>query len=341
MAAAAATVFAALALPAFSGCSAEVSFNLKTDESGAKYYSVIASGFVSSLGGEVEIPEYYGEGEERFPVKEIEESAFANASISKVIIPATVEIIGTAAFAYNNYLEEVCFAEGSKIDKISWGLCGNCANLEKINIPATVTKVEGMSFYGCSSLKEIIFPAGVTEIGTAAFQNCSAIEEVNFPEGLTRIGSLAFYGCSSIKNIILPDGMHDETVKDDEGNESTISGLGWGAFHTCTSAEIIKVGEGITTIEEGVFGYCTGVKEIYLPKSLKKISGAKFDGTSFVCGHAFHNCTSLQKVYFAGTEAEWNAITIDPSEYRQGSAVSDNSAIVYATKEFGKAYGQS
>lgn len=331
----AAAAIAALSVPMFSGCSASVGYILKTDKNGNDYYSVGVDGSKLAMGGEVVIPsEYNG-----LPVKEIEDGAFSNTKVSKVTIPATVETIGNAAFAYNNSLTEVVFEEGSSLNVISWGLFGNCLSLEKVNIPPTVKTIDGYAFYSCSRFAQIDFPANLEYINTNAFEGCESLTSVEFPQSLKRIGSLAFYNCTSIQSIILPDGMVDteqpvldedgEQVKDEKGNPVTqfVPAVGAGAFHTCTSLKTVKIGAGTTVIESGVFGYCSALEEIYLPAGLKEIKGALYRSGQFYMGHAFHHDGALARIYFGGTLEQWAEVKIDNTPVTVNAATYDNSAI--------------
>ena len=309
----AAAAVAALCVPVFSGCSAKVGYVLKDDGNGNCYYSVTAEGFTSFMKGEVIIPETYG----GYPVKEIEAEAFFSTSITKVTIPASIEKIGTAAFAYNNNLEEVVFAEGIALEEISWGSFAECVNLKSITLPPSVKTVDGRAFYECRSLAEVNLPEGLQRINASAFSECKSLVGVNLPQGLISLGTAAFYNCTALESIVLPDGMQDAEVP----------ALGPIAFFGCSSLKTAVLGEGITAVSAGLFGSCEALETLYLPSTLKSIKGAYTAGKT-VYGHAFYNAKALSTVYFAGTEAEWAAVEIDDTVYED---ISDNSAIYRAT----------
>lgn len=340
----AAAAAAMLCIPAFSGCSAQVGYKLKTDDNGNKYYSVAAEGFTSFLKGEVVIPETYN----GYPVKEIEDQAFSGTSITKVTIPASVEVIGTAAFAYNSSLKEVVFAEDSTLEEISWGSFAYCLNMKSFTVPSSVKTVDGLAFYGCESLREINFSAGLERINIGAFTDCVALSSVTLHEGLISIGNSAFYNCASLESIVLPNGMHDteqplldengNQISDENGNPGTvvIPAVGAIAFFGCTNLDTVVLGEGITTISEGLFVSCTSLETLYLPSTLTQIKGVYKSGSD-VYGHAFFNVPKLKNVYFAGTEEQWEEVkaNTDNIPYEK---VSDNSAILNITPTFNTSY---
>lgn len=323
-------------LPLMSGCKAEESYTL--NEAGDGYIFSV-KGFSSSFSGEFEIPEAYGEGADRLPVREIASEGFGGSNITKVTIPATVEKIGTAAFSYCTMLREVVFESGSPLTEIAWGSFGYCESLTKINIPDGVTVIEGMSFYGCSSLEEMQIPEGVTGIGQRAFEQCTSLKSVTLPSTLTTIGEMAFY-TAGLESVTIPDGVHDiQTPVLNEDGETVyqlVRGIGRAAFHTCTSLKTARIGSGVTTIYSGTFGYCTSLEEIYLPASVKIIEGALFSNGNFSYGHAFHNDTKLADIYFGGTQEEWEELkkNTDNTPYSKNGASYDNKAFLNATMHF-------
>lgn len=331
----AAAAVAALCVPAFSGCSASLGYVLKTDDSGNKYYSVTVAGFTSFLNGEVVIPETYGDN---IPVKEIEEQAFAGTGITKITIPASIEKIGNAAFSYNSSLTEVVFAEGSALETISWGSFAYCLNMKSFTVPSSVKTVDGFAFYGCTNLEEVKFSSGLEKINVKAFGECHALASINFPEGLISVGEAAFFNCS-LQSVILPDGMYDveepsldedgNQIVDEDGTPVTLKtpALGAAAFFGCVKLKLAVLGEGITAIPEGLFGICSALETLYLPSTLTEVKGMYTTG-SVSYGHAFFNTTALNNVYFAGTEAEWEAVEIDRTVFEN---LSDNSALINAT----------
>ena len=334
----AALIISICCLPLFSGCSVDVIYTLNEDE-GGKYYTVNCSGYSSSLSGSFEIPEYYGEGEDRAPVREIAHEGFAGTGISSVTIPSTVTKIGNAAFAHCANLKSVKI-EGASLEEISRGCFGDCGNLSKISIPASVKS-----------------------IGIMAFAYCYALGDITLPEGLETIELKAFY-YAGLTKIVIPDSVHDivlpdldengEQKTDDKGNLLTLvtPAIGIAAFHSCLRLQLAVVGKGVTALKAGTFGYCPALKEVYLPASLIKIEGAhyadgseeiKYDKGEFYCGHAFHSDEALTDVYFGGTASEWGVLSerIDNDVLNRSGAILDNSAVLDAMHHFGAEYKEN
>ena len=319
----------ALFVPTLSGCSGDgVKFTLS--EEGGKHYIVSYSG-VSSPSGEYEIPAYYGEGDDYAPVTEIANNAFSSTYFSKITVPSTVNKIGNAAFSFCYALKTVEFEEGIQLDKISHGTFGASPSLKEIKIPDSVKSIGDLAFYGCTSLSSVTMNC-VEVLGSEAFENCTSLEEIALPSTLVTIGIKAFYN-SGLKSVHIPSSVHDTVRVDSEGNEKTVYGLGYAAFLSCLNLESVRIENGLGVIPSSAFGYCTSLKEIYLPLSVKEIQGVYYDNKgSYVLGHAFYSCTKLTDVYYEGSEEQWKDIKIDYFLYNSSI---NNEPIKNAAKHYG------
>lgn len=122
-------------------------------------------------------------------VAEIAESTFKNnTKITSVVLPETIEIIGSRAFY-------------------------GCTNLKSVIIPNSATSKTARSttastveswFDGCTKLHKVTLGTGLTEIGKALFRNCSSLINVVIPENVTSINNEAFNGCTSLSSIVIP-----------------------------------------------------------------------------------------------------------------------------------------
>lgn len=102
-------------------------------------------------------------------LKIIQNEAFWNSGIEKIMLPASLIYIGENAFAFSK--------------------------LENIQIPSNVEKISKSAFYSCSDLKEISFSEGITSIDEKAFASCVQLLKVDIPSSVKHIGSFAFYEC--------------------------------------------------------------------------------------------------------------------------------------------------
>lgn len=99
----------------------------------------------------------------------------SDASLSDIVIPDGVEIIGAGAFA-------------------------NCSNLVFVAIPDSVITIEKAAFAYCKNLKEITFGenSGLTSIGDSAFRECPSLQVITIPQDVESIGRYALYCNNSL-----------------------------------------------------------------------------------------------------------------------------------------------
>ena len=91
----------------------------------------------------------------------------------------------------------------------------SCTLLTEVQLPVSLTKIDGATFRFCSSLAKINIPESVTYIGQRAFEGCSSLPEVlTIPKSVKYIGEYAFNGCTSLKFIYIePDSVEIASAK--------------------------------------------------------------------------------------------------------------------------------
>lgn len=66
------------------------------------------------------------------------------------------------------------------------------------------TRIGYHSFYNCLNLKTVDLPGSVTVIDGAAFQACKSLTSITFSDGLKNIELYAFYSCDKLASITIP-----------------------------------------------------------------------------------------------------------------------------------------
>lgn len=142
-------------------------------------------------------------------VKVIAANVFTkNVKLKSVVIPASVEKIGEAAFYNCSALKSVTFADGenvgTKLD-IENHAFNQCSALTKITFPERLTYIGVLAFNNNTSLTSVTFTGNkLKTIGTTAFQFCRILTEIDLPEGLETIGDQAFYWCNILERVSIP-----------------------------------------------------------------------------------------------------------------------------------------
>ena len=129
---------------------------------------------------------------------------------------------------------------------------------------------------------EYIMPEGVKKIRNDVFNDNRYVQRVTFCEGFEEIGDRAFMACYIPFDIVFPD---------------SLKSIGESAFESVTGLMFTGFPEGFETLGDRAFAYCQSLHCLTVPKSIKYI-GSK----------AFYDCTGMARMYFRGTESQWNSI---------------------------------
>ena len=233
-------------------------------------------------------------------------------SLKTIALPEQLESLGTYAFSGSG-LTEIDLSKLSNLKYLgtsatacsySSSACTfmNCADLQKVILPATLTRIGGKVFQNCASLTDINLEdctqlemlanysfqnTGLTSVvvpgiktaanfGTYVFADCVNLKEVTFQEGLTRISNYAFQNCVSLEEIVLP------------GTLTTLQGS---LFRDCTSLKKVTIPSKITTFGTYIFAGCTNLSEVV------------FSGTGLqkLGNYMFMDCVSLKTIKLPDT----------------------------------------
>jgi hypothetical protein len=169
--------------------------------------------------------------------------AFPSAYPQKqFVVPETTKAIGDSAFMFSN--------------------------VENIILPSGLVKIEDNAFES-SSIRNIAIPNSVISIGKLAFRFCTKLECLNLSESLSTIPEQLISSCLSLKTLEIP---------------SSVRILHYSAFAWCENLEHLILNDGLEEIaDDGVMMINGGqLKEIHLPKTLKKIPGGAFNYSPFI-----------------------------------------------------------
>ena len=261
--------------------------------------------------------------------------------ITELVIPGGVSSFGTYAFDGCTALTSCNIPEGTAT--IPNYLFADCSALESITIPESVSSIGDYAFDHCSALEEILIPDSVLTIGAYAFRGCSGLTNVVVPESVTSIGSAAFGACSGLTSITVPFvGGSVKTSTDTYqypfgylfGTSSYTGGTGvsqayYGSGTTSTTTATFYIPTSLRSVTVtggnilyGAFKNCSMLTSIIIPGNITGIGSYAFSGcsglkaitiadtVSTIDSYAFDSCNALSTVFYRGTEAGRDNITV-------------------------------
>lgn len=203
-------------------------------------------------------------------------------------------------------------------------------SIVNVYINDNVTSIASYTFSGCDSFTSITIPEGVTSIGEGAFTDCDSLTSITIPSSVTSIGRHAFLSCSKLGSITIEGSPQigveafslTKYYQNFDNWENRVLYIGNCLIEAKTVIETCIIREGTTVIADEAFGGCGSLTSITIPEGVKSISEYAFhfctsltsitipsSVTSIVYG-ALLECHSLTNVYYAGTEGQWNNISI-------------------------------
>ncbi len=246
-----------------------------------------------------------------------------NALVKEFVIPDTVTEIKDYAFCGFEGLDSVTIPDGvTSIGKYAFY---NCESLTLVTIPDSIESLGSYAFCNCGSLVSVTIPDSVTSIGYSAFYNCTNLTSVTISDSVTSIGGSAFYNCTGLKELTMPvsaniynsqhafmncTNIEKVTLTKGTGTmqnygTSTSSSATY-TYYQCTpwyesrsKIKEIVIEDGVTNIGACAFMDCTGLVTLTIPSEV-----------IVVRENAFYGCEAIGKVYFLGTEEEWNEVVI-------------------------------
>ena len=259
------------------------------------------------------------------------------SELSSVSIPDSVNNIGWGAFSRCG-VSTVRLS--NNITEIFKSTFFGCTNLEKITIPNNVGTIHEDAFRGCTNLTRAILGSGLKYIYDQVFEDCVKLSNVTLPSLLEYIGQAAFFNCNSLISINIPKNVstikkgafnacdnlsqisvdNENTVFTEKSSciikistgelvvacnsssipdDNSVKSIGDYSFRLCKGIENVVIPDGVISIGNLAFNQCSSLKTLTLSNSVRTIKD-----------NAFYGCSNLADVYYSGSKAEWDSISI-------------------------------
>lgn len=256
----------------------------------------------------------------------IADYAFISHSLQSVVFPNSILYIGKSAFNDCNFLTNIIIPSEVYIGEKAFYESG----LENVIIEEGVKATGEQAFGSCTNLNSIDLPETLEKIEKGAFQFCSALQNITLPRNVSVIESRAFYFCSGMRTVILenniPPVLADDVFKygkdilpakyyvpasSIDAYKSTQS---WNDYNNNIYAQTSLSGDFV--IDGGVLLEYTGNEAVVeIPSGIFEIGENAFrnndivsvvipSGVEIIAKGAFYYCQSLADIAFSDTVEE-------------------------------------
>lgn len=173
--------------------------------------------------------------------------------------------------------------------------------LVKVKVCEGVTELPYYVFMNNGSLREIEMHDDITSFSSELLRN-TAVTDIYLPKNLTSMASKTFYSAPSSLKIHIQDlakycAINFEYYNGWEGNPTEYNNDG--LYYNGSRITNLIIPEGVTSISNYAFKRATQLASVTFPPSCTSIGSSAFD-----------LCSNITDVYFTGTLAQWQAMTI-------------------------------
>lgn len=224
-------------------------------------------------------------------------------TVKNVILPSTynnlpVKEIANNAFIYNQAITNVEFSKS--ITKIGRNAFSLCKNLNTLKIPGNVEIIENSAF-SSTNITSLVLDNGIKEINDRVFSGCTKLTSLFIPSSVITIGEGLTINCNSLNSIVVDSNNQIFYSSNNCLIRNEDKTLIAGCYNSIIPEDIVNIGN-------SAFENIATLKQISLPKNIKKIGILAFCSTNLteinfpeslttICVGAFCRCKYITSIF--------------------------------------------
>ena len=230
---------------------------------------------------------------------------------------------------------------------------------ESVSVPGFIVRIDDRAFHDRTSMKSITLPTSLKYIDQAAFDNCTSLTRITIPSSVISIEKWAFDNCTSLEKISVatdnkfysasggvlynrsksellryPPALYDNSFT----VPSTVVKIGDSAFSRCKNLGQVILPADLETIDHYAFDQCSSITDVTIPASVKTVgkyafrSNRKLTSVTLMAISPFFDTgvfenSPIAKVFYSGTQAQWNSAKL-------GNVFGSSVSVNYDASEF-------
>ena len=235
-------------------------------------------------------------------------------SLETISISNNIEFIGSSAFEGCNELKlneyDNAYYLGNKANPYLVFIKVKDSNITSCNFNNSTKIILNNALKDCSAIEYLTIPDNIINIGYGLLAKCSSIESIDIPFiGQTKVDANIMGYVFDDDSFTAYDGSYQvyQILEYYPNGGKTLDSVN---FPACFSKVTVRSG----SITVGAFSNIIGLKEVVLYNTIDCIEG-----------YAFYGCSSLETIYYTGTEEEWKSINITA----EGNEILQTATIIY------------
>ena len=196
---------------------------------------------------------------------------------------------------------------------------GYCQNLTSVVLPEGITTIPSYAFYSCQKLNKVILPDSLESIESDAFCFCIDLMTITIPKNVNSVATGSFFACHLLKEIrnlsqtdlsamtkwyhVYSDVSESKLIEKDNfyyyDDGESLKLINYLGFDSQVVLPDDMNGQQYE-LNRYALWWLPNMTSVVIPKHITHIGLQTFD-----------DCDNLTKVYYKGTESEWNSIVID------------------------------